>query len=497
MTKPFVLYLSVVAVAICGIVYELLIGSTSSYLFGDSVWQFSVTIGLFMSAMGLGSYLSQHIKNRLLDAFILIETYLGLLGGGSVMILFGAYAFSEDLYRPLAYLLTIAIGTMVGLEIPLLLRMLEEGSPLRKNAATVLALDYSGGLVGSIGFPLLLLPRLGLVKTAIAIGLINVLVALLGLFRYQGPRSLKAFSGVAALALCVLLVTSTSAEQILEGELYRDKVVFSKQTPYQHLVLTRYKKDLRLFIDGNLQFSTLDEYRYHEALIHVPLTMAPARGQALVLGGGDGLALRELRKYPFSRIVLVDLDPQMTELARKQPDLLKANGNSLSDPRVKVLNTDAMKFLENSEEAFSLIVIDLPDPHGDSLNKLYTKQFYQLAKRRLSERGALVIQASSPFFSRKAYWCVSETAQAAGLHVKNYHLNVPSFGDWGFVMGSLHPLEATDSIPVSTRYLTSSVLPTLFSFGKDESRVPVEVNTLSKPVLLKYYRQGWRNGQDE
>lgn len=488
----WVLPLSVVAIAVCGIVYELLIASTSSYLLGDSVWQFSITIGLFMSAMGLGSYLSQHLHRDLVRAFLLIEIVLGCLGGTSVLLLFWAFGAGEGLYKPLMYLLTAGIGCLVGLEIPLLLRITEPDGSLRENAAWVLALDYSGGLIGSVAFPLLLLPHLGSLRTALLIGLLNILVAFVGAYAFRTSRKLQLLAGAAFLSLVALLAVAGTAQAFLEQRLYRDRVVFSAQTPYQHLVLTRFKQDLRLFIDGNLQFSTADEYRYHEALVHPPLTMVPPRGEALILGGGDGLALRELLKHPFERVTLVDLDPEMTKLAKNQPELLEANQRSLFDPRVRVINADAMKFLER-DGWYSFIVVDLPDPHGESLNKLYTREFYSLVRRRLTREGAMVVQASSPYFARKAYWCISETVRAAGFSVQNYHLNVPSFGDWGFVMGTLQPVRREHSSLPKTRYLNPATLSSLFTFGGDETRVPVETNTIFRPVLLRYYQQGWRN----
>ncbi len=486
-----------VAIAVCGIVYELLIASTSSYLLGDSIWQFSITIGLFMSAMGLGSYLSQHFEKNLIETFVFVEILLGAAGGCSVLFLFWAFGSGESDYRFLVYLLTAFLGCLVGFEIPLLLRIFEEGTPLQKNAAFVLTLDYAGGLIGSVCFPLLLLPSLGALKTALLVGLLNVTVAMGGALVFRCSRLLKGFAACSLVALLALLSGAGSAEAALEQRLYRDRVVSDFRTPYQHLVLTRYRDDLRLFIDGNLQFSTLDEYRYHEALVHVPLAFVQKKREALILGGGDGLALREILKYrDFSRITLVDLDPAMTDLARSQPDLVAANKRSLFDSRLKVLNRDAMKFLEDPSGAYSFIAVDLPDPHGESLNKLYTREFYSLIKRHLAPGGVMVVQASSPYFSRKAYWCISDTVASAGFSVRNFHLNVPAFGDWGFVMASKKKIEGKPLFPsVATRYLNRALFPTLFAFGEDEKRLPVEINTVFHPVLLQYYRQGWRNGE--
>ena len=501
--RPGVLYLSVGIIATCGIVYELIIGAASSYLLGDSVWQFSVTIGLFLSAMGLGSWLSQLVTKRLFGTFIATELAIALVGGTSALLLFAGYTAAPDVYAALQYGLTLAIGTMVGLEIPLLMRMLEGRAELRYNAAYVLSLDYAGGLVGSLTFPLLMLPTLGLIKAALLTGLLNALVVVLGLVAYA-PRFLKARQAFLAATLATLgllgwlFTQATTVEQTLEQALYRDTIVHAEQTAYQHLTVTYDDNDTRLFINGNLQYSSLDEYRYHEALVHVPIArMGAVPRDVLVLGGGDGLAARELLKYGAVRhIDLVDLDPAMTRLHRTHPSLVELNGASLNDARVAVHNLDAMRYLKASRGMYDLIVIDLPDPNAEALVKLYTREFYGLAARHLRPAGALVVQASSPYFAREAYWCVAKTVGAAGLATQTYHLDVPTFGDWGFVIGSPRqlPSPAGWKPAVPMRWLTADVLPGVFRFAADEdgSILPeVAVNTTFSPVLLAYYQRGW------
>lgn len=501
--RPGVLYLSVGIIATCGIVYELIIGSASSYLLGDSVWQFSITIGLFLSAMGLGSWLSQLVTTRLFATFIATELAIALVGGTSALLLFAGYTAAPDFYPTLQYGLTLAIGTMVGLEIPLLMRMLENRAELRYNAAYVLSLDYAGGLVGSLAFPLLMLPTLGLIKAALLTGLLNGLVVVLGLVAYA-PRFLRGrqlFLGgtLAALGLLGwLYAQAPGVEQALEQALYRDTIVHAEQTHYQHLTVTYDDNDTRLFINGNLQYSSLDEYRYHEALVHVPIArMGAVPRDVLVLGGGDGLAARELLKYaPVRKIDLVDLDPAMTRLHRTHPSLVELNGASLNDPRVAVHNLDAMRFLQDRRGMYDLIVVDLPDPNAEALVKLYTREFYRLAGRHLRPAGALVVQASSPYFAREAYWCVAKTVAAADLATQTYHLDVPTFGDWGFVIGSPRRLPSPPEWKpaVAMRWLTADVLPGLFRFAKDEDgsiMAQVDVNTTFSPVLLRYYQRGW------
>lgn len=500
--RPGVLYLSVGLIAVCGIVYELIIGSASSYLLGDSIWQFSVTIGLYLSAMGLGSWLSQLVKRHLFATFIATELAIAVVGGASALVLFWGYTAVPDAYPLLQYGLTLMIGTMVGLEIPLLMRLLEARQELRYNAAYVLSLDYAGGLVGSLAFPLLMLPTLGLIKSALLIGLLNAAVVVLGLVAYA-PKFLASRTPFMAatvttmLALAYTFVQAPSVEVALEQALYRDTIVHAEQTLYQHLTVTREDNDVRLFINGNLQYSSFDEYRYHEALVHVPIArMGRPPRDVLVLGGGDGLAARELLKYPQLRgVTIIDLDPAMTRLHRTHPVLAELNNRSLHDPRVAVRNEDAMSFLAKSRDHWDLIVIDLPDPNAEALVKLYTREFFGLAGRHLRRGGALVVQASSPYFAREAYWCIAKSVAAADLATQHYHADVPSFGDWGFVIGSPQILSTPAWQPaVALRWLTPELLPGLFRFGKDEdANLPggVQVNTAFSPVLLRYYQRGW------
>lgn len=495
------LYLSILVIAVCGIIYELLIGAVSSYLWGDSVFYFSVTIGLYMSAMGLGAFLSKYIQEHLFDWFVLTELIIALVGGVSALLLFWIYA-SSDFYEYGMVFITVVIGTMVGMEIPLLVRILEGNESLRQNVAHVLSYDYLGGLIGSVVFPLLLLPYLGIIRTAVVLGLTNLGVVVLNLVRHQGylrhvPLLGLGTAGVAAL-LAYLLVTSEHQTQWVEQKLYRDQVIATLQTPYQHLTLTQWHHDIRLFIDGNLQFSSLDEYRYHEALIHVPLSVVRKPQRVLILGGGDGLAVREvLRHTGITEIKLVDIDPQMTALAQTNEVLKQLNQGSLSHPLVKVVHQDAYKFVEHDTGFYDLIVVDLPDPNQVALAKLYSLEFYHLLKHRLSYKGALVTQSTSPFFARETFWCIAKTMAQAGLKVVPYHAEVPSFGDWGFQLATMRAVKVSTlqlpKLATPYRFITPALLPTLFVFGEDlkVDMADIAVNTLIQPMALQYYKRGW------
>ena len=495
--EALTLLASIFVIAGCGLIYELLIATVSSYLLGSSVTQFSLSIGVFIGAMGLGSHLSQRVTRNLLSVFILTEVALALTGGASVFLLFGAYSLGA-LYWLALYTVLMVIGALVGLELPILTRLLKPYGSLRTVIAQALSFDYVGALVGSLLFPLLLLPALGMARTACFVGLLNIGIAAWNVFvfRQQLRRRhvLLGLCGATTLALSAAFAFSVRAIGLLESRLYEDEVVYTAQTRYQRIVITRWREDVRLFLDGNLQFASTDEYRYHEALIHPALSLAPAMEEVLVLGGGDGLAIREILKYQsVKRVTLVDIDPAMTRLGQTYPPLAALNRGALADPRVRLVHQDAYKFLEQRSQLYDVIVSDLPDPNSDLLAKLYSREFYRLVYRHLAASGLFVTQATSPLFAREAFWCIESTIEEAGFHTAPYHAYVPSFGEWGFVLASPHTVRRDRlSLAVPTRFLTQESLRQMFVWSKDTAAVPVDVSTLDRPTVLHYYLNDWK-----
>ena len=489
---------SVLMLSACGISYELLIGAIASYLLGGSVTQFSLTIGVFLASMGVGAYLSRFVSDRLLEQFIAVEVAISLVGGFSGVLLFWAFSYTSA-YHLVMFALIVSIGALIGLEIPLLTRYLEQFTPLRESLASVFSLDYLGSLFASILFPLVFLPELGIFKTSLVIGLVNIVIALgtLGAFWHHLARRRRAIIAALLIAagLVATLVASRQLVSAMESKLYRDEIIYAAQSRYQRIVMTRYREDTRLYLNGSLQFSSRDEYRYHEALVHPVLSTAASREHVLVIGGGDGLALKQLLKYPdLGRVTLVDIDPAITQLARSHPLLKRLNEGSLDNARIRVLNQDAYGFLEKSSDLFSAVIIDLPDPQREGLAKLYSGAFYRLVRRHLSPGGAAVTQATSPLFARQAYWCIATTIESAGFSTLPYHAYVPSFGDWGFVLFSTRRISPEQIQPrVPTLYLHGPALQRIFAFSPDIARMKVEPNRLDKPVILRYYEQGWRN----
>src|SRR5579883_742172 len=336
-----VLFLSVLLIAACGLIYELIAGTLASYLLGDSVLQFSTVIGTYLFAMGIGSAASRYLGGSLVARFVQIELLVGVVGGFSSSVLFLAFAYTHG-FRLALYLLVIAIGVLVGLEIPLLMRILEGRFKFRDLVSHVLTFDYLGALGASLAFPIYLVPKLGLVRAALLFGIINAGVALWSTFLFKDQLPMRSFLRGACVAVLALLGWGMYAanwfSSAADNQLYADEVIFERNTRYQRIVVTSWNDDLRLFLNAHLQFSSRDEYRYHEALVHPGLSSLPWARRALVLGGGDGLAVRELLKYPnLESITLVDLDREMTNMFTHHPLLAPLNDHSFSNPRVRVI----------------------------------------------------------------------------------------------------------------------------------------------------------------
>ncbi len=495
------LLVSVLIISICALTYELIIATLSSYLLGDSITQFSFTIGFFLCAMGIGALISRRIETAEVRWFIVVEILTGIFGGISAALLYAVFTLGEETYYTIAMIgVTLAVGICIGLEIPLLTRIVAHRADLGKALADILSLDYLGALVGSLAFPIVLLPLLGVTQTAFVMGLLNILVAglCLNLFRTRlKPIWVRRFTigWAAALALMIVgTIFSSDFVRAFEQQLYSDVIIYRHQTTYQRIVMTRNNEDVRLFLDGNLQLSSRDEYRYHEVLVHPVMSAARSHETVLVLGGGDGAVARELLKYPdVQKIIIVDLDPEVTHLAQTNPILRKINNGSLDDPRVTIINTDAYRYLEESSEVYPVIIIDLPDPNNESLSRLYSREFYRLVHQHISPDGAFVTQATSPYFVREAFWTIANTIEASDFHMLPLRTYVPSFGEWGFVIGTpLRPVELQVDESLSLRYLTPEVLQTALVFDPDIAYVNTAINTLDNPALVHSYEQGWR-----
>ncbi len=544
----FLLCACMFASGACGIILEYIQAGLASMILGNSFEQWAMVIGLMLFWMGFGSLIQSRIsKPFLIYAFIGVETSLALAGGFSPTLTYLAYSYTAH-YILVLYFFVSFIGVLIGLEIPVIIRINNDFSrELSTNLGSILSADYIGSLIGSLVYVFILLRFTSITEAAFLTAGANFSLAVITFF-YFSKKALIKKSPVLPLimaltfgAVCFGYLNNRQWNIKLEQPLYDDPVIFSKTTQYQHITLTHYKPqdEVRLFLNGNLQFCSTDEQRYHEPMVHPVMNLAPLRERVLILGGGDGCALREVLKYDDVReVLLVDLDPEMTDLAATHPVLTRINQDAFKDARVvtlkgngispgirkrvymdvnrkthsqplatqklaevRVMNVDADKFLGHVQGFFDIILVDLPDPSSPELTKLYAREFYKKATLHLSQHGFMVVQATSPYLARESYLCIGRTIESAGLSILPFHENVPSFGDWGWFM-AFHPNLKKEkireriehlSITVPTRFITPEGFRSELVFGKgDLETADPRINTILDPALLSIYtHESW------
>ncbi|WP_028474048.1 polyamine aminopropyltransferase [Nocardioides alkalitolerans] len=507
--------------AACGLVYELSLVTLGSYLLGNTITQTSLVLAVTMFAMGVGAVAAKPLLGRPLRAFVTVELALAVVGGFAVPVLYGAFSWLS-IYTPAMLVVTFAIGLLVGAEIPLLMALLQHlrRQDAARAVADINAVDYVGALVGGLAFPFLLLPLFGLLEGSLVVAAVNVVaaavvaVALGRRARTRGPLlAAVAACVVVALALGLMAWRASAFEATAQQALYRDPIVHSERSDYQSIVVTRgwvagaEYDDVRLYLDGDLQFSSVDEYRYHEMLVH-PALDGP-RGRVLVLGGGDGLALREVLAYDdVEEVTLVDLDPAVVDLARTYEPITRLNEGAWEDPRVSYVSADAFGWARDradqlaegdgpeGDAPYDAIVVDYPDPDSPALAKLYSVEHYRTLAGLLADDGRMVVQSGSPFFAPDAFWCVRRTLAEAGFSTTPYHADVPSFGDWGFVIATPAGTPAATpglgaGAPDDLRYASPEMLAAATVFPPDRQDRAGDVSTLLDPAILRYSQQEW------
>jgi len=460
----FLILVTVFVCAACGLVYELELVALASYLVGDSVTQASVVLSVMVFAMGVGSLLAKWLRCRAAVGFGAVEAVLALLGGCSAMALYACFAWYGQSRSALVGF-SFAIGVLIGAEVPLLMTLIQR---VRRQdpggaVADLFAADYVGALVGGLAFPFLLLPAFGQLTGALVTGAVNAVAGgalVLWLFRRDlSARSRWALIVVNALVLALLAagaVLTPSFERAARQAVYGPEVRVAVRTGVQEVVLTGGRtrgRPLSLFLDGRLQVSGHDELRYHEALIHPAMAAGPHR-RVLVLGGGDGLAAREVLRYGGVRsVTIVERDPGVVRLARRDPALSALNGGAYRDPRVRVVTADAFDWLRRNA-AYDVVVCDLPEPGLTPSTKLYSQEFYGLAERVLAPGGRLAVHAGEAGPRPRAYWTVDATMRSVGLRTVPYVVTVPPAPggptadgptgdgprDWGFLLAARDPV---------------------------------------------------------
>ena len=502
----FILKTCVFATGCAAIVTEYTLATLASYLLGDSILQWTVVISLMLFSMGLGSRYSRKYEGQLLDRFVGIEFGLSFLCTFSAMFCFWVSAYTIH-FGLVVYVIACMIGFMTGLEIPLITRINQTYEPLKENISSVMEYDYYGGLLGGALFAFILLPFLGLTYTPVLIGSVNLIVASLILWQFPSRLERPRILNFQFLLLLLVSIAAFAAAKpiVLYGEQhkYKDKIVYQEQTRYQKIVVTQWKDDFWLFINGSTQFSTYDEERYHEPLVHPVMGLVEERKDILLLGGGDGLAAREILKYSdVKNLTLVDLDPAMTRLARQDKIFLNINEGSMNDPRISVVNQDAYQFIKESDGLYDAIIIDLPDPKSVSLSLLYSLGFYKMLEKHLKPFGAMITQSTSPLYSPDAFLCIKKTMQAAGFSVLPYQNSIPSMGQWGWNLGVRRKAMSQKALKqkvqkykytdIETRFFNQDAMTSMVHFGKGlfEKEEKIELNTQFNHNILRYYRQG-------
>ncbi len=501
----YLLKAALFATGLAGIVSEYTLSTLATYFLGDSVFQFTMIVSIMLFSMGLGSRFSKRFTTGLLEKFILIECVLSVIASNVTVIVYCFFAWYDET-AVIIYALSIVVGLLIGMEIPVVIRINEQFETLRVNISSSLENDYYGSLAGGVFFAFIGLPYLGLTFTPLVLGAVNFAVAVLFIAMIWKEVTASVRARLVVYASCVSIVligTGLFSKAIVEwGDRlrYKDQVVYSEQTRYQKIVLTYSEGHYWFFLNGHQQLSTLDEAMYHEPLVHSVMALHKEAKSVLVLGGGDGAAVRELLKYPqLSNITLVDLDERVTQLSQTHPVLLEINQNSLNHQNVQIINQDGFIYLDETTEKYDIIIADFPDPRTVDLGRLYSREFYWLCHNALEENGLLITQAGSPYFAEAAFECIQKTIAIAGFNTLPLHNHVLSLGEWGWVIGAKGLTEDLKTklqqgqIEVETQWMNDESLVLISSFGKDvfpTTHDEVRVNRLHDPVLYKYYLGG-------
>lgn len=496
-----IIKLSIFMTGLSGLVAEYTLATLGSYLLGNQTVQWTLIISFMMCAMGAGSWLSAKVKDEnVLRSLIYCELGISLLSATCAALAYGMSAYTDPTL--IIYSNSLLLGLLIGLEIPLATRVNEQFEDLKTNVGSMFAYDYVGSLLGGLLFAFVALPYFGLTYTPIVLGFINLSVAIVVTLVAKNKIDIKPYIKLEALVTVGIIAMTVYVKPIIlfgEQKNYKDKIVFEERTRFQKIVITERKGDYWLYLNGSEQFSSYDERKYHETLVHPVMKMSHKRERILVLGGGDGLAVRELLGYKeVKEIHLVDLDPRMTELAQTHPILTKLNGNALNHKKVKVYNMDANNFVKDVKKYYDVIIVDLPDPKSVDLARLYSKQFYMSLNRILNTGGGLITQASSTFFAKKAFISVLKSIRAAEIGgtipMKNH---IPTFGEWGWVMswkGSKDTQQVKNRLKEivwddNLQHLNAEAMLGIVSFDKQfyKDYDKIELNDNHNLVAYQYY----------
>ncbi|MBB1269060.1 polyamine aminopropyltransferase [Shewanella sp. SR44-3] len=536
------------SLAACGLIYEYLLSHYAGRILGALEAAIYTMIGLMIVSMGFGAFAARKIRCAF-TGFVVLELLVALCGSLAIIITAAVIGFGQqfplmlantlglpadhlpdggfiaklqNLSEYLPYLWGLILGLMIGMEIPLIARVRQSLSEahLLHNAGTIYGADYLGAGIGAaiwVAFMLAIDIQLAAALTAS----VNLLAGLVFIWRFWDQiirvKLLLALHFVVGLILILLAWQGPSWEQDFNNLLYKDKVVYAKATRFQQLNITERLRGqglppvYSLYINGRLQFSSSDEHIYHSFLVHPTLAASARQQKVLIIGGGDGLGLKQVLKWQPEQVVLMDLDKDLVQLFKQAPEdmpealareLKRLNGDALNDPRVEIMFDDAFNGVDKliaKELSFDSIIVDLPDPSHPDLNKLYSDFFYRKLNELLSADGAITVQSTSPYHAPNAFISVGKTLASAGFKVEQYHHNVPSFGEWGWSMATKsgdspkQRLAKKLHLPADETWLTSGLILGAFEFPGDfyREKAKIKTNKLNSLQLYQYHLADW------
>jgi spermidine synthase len=502
------LKISIFATGLSGIVAEYILATSASYFLGDSVFQWTMILSLMLFAMGLGSRYSRWIVKNLIETYVVLELILSLIATFSVILIYTFMTFLAEIDL-MIYAMSMLLGFLIGMEIPLVTRINSEYETLNTNISGMMENDYYGSLIGGLFFAFIGISFLGLTYTPFVVGSINLIVALCVLYYFRDLmrkdlfKKLRLVGGALIVVFVLGLVFSKQIVFYGNQTRFNEKIVFSEQTPYQQITITQWRDNYQLYLNQGKQLSTFDEWMYHEPLVHPVMGLTKGPVDVLVMGAGDGCAIRELLKYSRLRSVeLVDLDSMMTKIGKEHPIFRKMNDGAYFSDKVHVTNADAFNFLETGNHKYDVIIADFPDPRTVEINKLYSYEFYSLCKQSLKKNGVFITQSTSPYYTTHTFRCIEKTMQYAGFNTLPIHNHVYSFGEWSWIIGSLETPSADlkqriRNIDLSEldelKWLNRDALEMMTAFGQDLVTVDtskIEINSLHSPVAYHYYEKG-------
>jgi spermidine synthase len=556
------LILTMAVLAGCGLIYEYLLSHYAGRVLGVMESTIYTMIGLMIVSMGLGAFAARKVSCAY-NGFVILELIIALLGSSAILFIGGLIAVTQTLPQVIAdmfslppdmlpqggifnllsflainspYFFGVILGFFIGMEIPLIARIREQihNQHLANNLGTIYGADYIGAGIGAAIWVLFLL-SIDISKAAALTASLNLIAGTFFIMRYwQQLRWRKTFVSMHMLLAVVILLMFNYGNQWLNqmnSLLYLDKVVHVQKTRYQQLTFTErdmgfsatnaelgnaQNSIINFYLNGRLQFSSIDEHIYHDYLVAPVLAGSARHDNILIIGGGDGLALRDVLKYSPKNVTLIDLDSELIDIFQSPDNHLNANlarkishlnKGSLQDERVTILRSDAfitINELLKSRQVFDAIIVDLPDPSHPDLNKLYTVNFYARLKQLLSGDGLIAIQSTSPYHAKESFISIGKTLSAANYaHVQQYHDNVPSFGEWGWTIAAkmgvspLARLNKLEELPIQHTWLNLALLKGSFIFPNNfyKNTENVGINILGSHTLYQLHQKAWKDQQ--